>query len=478
MQKQEKEIEKCLSELKKYNLSPKVYAVPEQMIERVEPRVRTVIKKVYEIADTLNISICLVGGFVRDLLLANPSQDVDFVVYQGDINQLTETIANKETAKIGKMNNKTLTTQVRFRNGIICEFNSTRKEKYEYPSRTPIVEKANLAEDLLRRDFTINSLLMIGNKVVDCFKGKEDIENSIIRTVREPEIVFKEDYLRMFRAIRFAAKLNFKIENQVKKGIMENANNILDVPVERIIAEMKLALSLNPVLTFKLMDELKLLKVLIPNLKNCTLSEEEYKYETLFEKIVAELEFLKEKNVSNSSVLLAVLLKEIQIEDAELFDPSKLELLKIEEIKQFLRSYKFSNNESKEILTYVKNIKIIPQMRVYTSSVLEKRYFLQSVSPYLENLILLTEAENLTHKLPFDLESQYEDLIQLNSNKELIFVTPALNGKEIQEIFGFKNAEIAEIKLILTVAIMKEEIKNTKEECIKYINRYIKEKEK
>ncbi|MHA1397750.1 MAG: hypothetical protein ACTSSF_08595, partial [Candidatus Heimdallarchaeaceae archaeon] len=178
------------------------------------------------------------------------------------------------------------------------------------------------------------------------------------------------------------------------------------------------------------------------------------------------------------SVLLAVLLKEIQIEDAELFDPNKLELLKIEEIKQFLRSYKFSNNESKEILTYVKNIKIIPQMRVYTSSVLEKRYFLQSVSPYLENLILLTEAENLTHKLPFDLESQYEDLIQLNSNKELIFVTPALNGKEIQEIFGFKNAEIAEIKLILTVAIMKEEIKNTKEECIKYINQYIKEKEK
>jgi len=138
-------------------------------------------------------------------------------------------------------------------------------------------------------------------------------------------------------------------------------------------------------------------------------------------------------------------------------------------LKNLLRRFTFSNKEINEILLYVKHKNSIIELLDFQSSSLEMRLFLRSVDPFLENLILLTLAENNTRMEPIEIESFIDKLREMNAQKELIHVVPKLDGNEIAELFSFKDREIGEIKLILTVAIMKEEIQNTKEECIQYI---------
>ena len=160
---------------------------------------------------------------------------------------------------------------------------------------------------------------------------------------------------------------------------------------------------------------------------------------------------------------------EFQVEDSFLYNEKRLELIKTEEIKRLLKRFTFSNKEINEIILYSKYKDSIENLLDFQSSILEMRLFLRSVDPFLENLIYLTLAENRTKRNPIELSSFVSKLREMNSKKELIHVVPRLDGNEIEKQFGFKDREIGEIKLILTVAIMKEEILNTKEACIGYI---------
>jgi poly(A) polymerase len=458
-----------IDELRKSGQDTTIYEIDNSVIERIDSNVLAKIQTIKEISKNLNCSIGIVGGFVRDLLLENPSQDVDFIILRGDIENLTQTIAKEMEGKVGKMNNQTLTTQVRFPDGTVFEFNEARKEEYEYPSRVPKVQKASLLEDLSRRDFTINTFVLFGNKYIDTFNGKNDLENRILQTTREPSTVFNEDYLRMIRAIRFASKLDFSITNKVTEGIKEHAMNLAEVPHERILNELKLSIEFDPPKTFNLMKDLGILTALFPEIPEVEIDKNKYLFSNTWEKITAKLEYLKENNVKNSSVLLSVIFMELQVEDSFLYNEKRLELIKTEEIKRMLRRFTFSNKEINEIVLYTKYKDSIKNLLDFRSSILEMRLFLRSVDPFLENLILLTLAENITKRNPIELSAFVDKLREMNSKKELIHVVPKLDGNDIEENFGFKEREIGEIKLILTVAIMKEEIPNTKEACIKYI---------
>jgi len=459
----------CLQQLQDQGIKYEIHSIQENQLKKIKPKVMEKISTINELALREGYAIAIVGGFVRDLLLGNPSQDVDFVIFKGEINSFTEFIAEEMGGQIGKMNNQTLTTQIRFPDDVVFEFNTTRKEIYEFPSRVPEVKLGTIVNDLYRRDFTINAFIMFKDKYIDIFEGTKDLQNKIIKTAKIPTTVFREDYLRMFRAIRFATKLDFNIDEEVKDGIKENVTNILRVPKERILNELKLSLISNPTKTFKLMTELDLLSTLFPEIPNIPLNQEIYEHQTTWEKIESKFKYLHENNVKDSTALIAVMIMELQVSDALLFEERRIELIKRQEIKVLLKKFKFSNKEIEEIILYTKYRNALCRLTEFQASVLELRLFLRRIDYILENMIQLCSAENMTKKKKTDLSRVVKKLRKLAKESELIHVVPQLDGNEISRIFGFKGREIGEIKKLLSIAIMKEEIQNTKEDSIKYI---------
>lgn len=219
-----------------------------------------------------NLESYVIGGFVRDLFLNRPSKDIDIVVVGNGID-LAQKVATKTKApKISIF--KTFGTAMLKYKDLEIEFVGARKESYNRNSRKPLVENGTLKDDQKRRDFTINALALSLHKesygeLLDPFGGINDIENQIIRTPLDPHITFSDDPLRMMRAIRFATQLNFSIEKETFKGIVENRERINIISKERIIEELnKIILSPKPSIGFKLLERSGLLKLIFPELEN------------------------------------------------------------------------------------------------------------------------------------------------------------------------------------------------------------------
>ncbi len=455
----------CMEEIKKGGLEPKVYTIPQNLMKKVSNNILKKIHVVMKLAEKQEVSLAIVGGFVRDLLLGNPSQDVDFVIFRGDINEFTKVLASRTGSKIGKMNNKTLTTQIRFADGTFFEFNSTRKEEYQYPSRTPQVITGTILDDLFRRDFTINALLLFDDKIIDIFNGKEDLEEGIIQTTRDSETVFKEDYLRMLRAVRFASKLGFTLSERVQIGIRKNVTNLLDVPKERTLNELKSALKNNPVRTLKLLIDLDILETMFPLIRNINLDKSIYSSDTVFLKIENKYKFLADREVSEMSVYFAVLLMETHVEEESKKRESVLKL----KLDKLLRFYKFSNKQRDNILFLIENRNSLLNLIGCNPSKLELRQLTKKLDLHMENISYLTEAELSVKVDVLDFAHLKKALEEIKQNHDLISFQLQIDGHEIQTIFGIKGEKIKQLKSDLMGAIMNEEIDNTKESCLKYI---------
>ncbi len=471
--KDDSEFKLCLEEFGKSGVKPKIYSINQGRIAKIKFKVLEKINQIKLIARKQDCAIGIVGGFVRDLLLDKPSEDVDFVVFKGDINKLTESIAKKLNGKIGKMSNKTFTTQIRFPDHLVFEFNSTRKERYEYPSRIPIVEAATIVEDLQRRDFTINAFLMFNDKYLDIFEGTKDLHKRLIRTTRNPDEVFREDYLRMFRAIRFACRLNFEISNETKKGIKLHVRNILDVPSERILIELKQSFEYNPLMAFNLMVNLNIFETMFPQIINSKLDLNQYQVKTTFNKIREEMKFLESKNVTDIYPYLALFLKEIKIESKSRDTENSLliENKKTEAIRQILINYKFSNKEKETILNYIHFTEILAKTSEQNMSDFEIRKFIRSTYPKTEIIFLIIEALQSIKKSKINYEKLEKCFVNIGANKDLIFFEPALNGLEIADFLKIEGKEIGEAKKLLYDAIMSEEINNNKQDCLLYLQK-------
>ena len=223
-----------------------------------------------EIAEENNIETYVIGGYVRDLLLHRPSQDIDIVV-QGNGIALTEATAQKlGHLKVSVFKNFG-TAMFRYK-GTEIEFVGARKESYRSDSRKPLVEAGTIDDDQKRRDFTINALAISLNKkdygrLVDPFKGLQHLQERLIKTPLEPGITFSDDPLRMMRAIRFATQLNFKIEENTFKAIRANKDRLTIISTERIMDEFnKIMLSPEPSRGIFLLEETGLLEMFFPEL--------------------------------------------------------------------------------------------------------------------------------------------------------------------------------------------------------------------
>ena len=172
----------------------------------------------------LGMPCYVVGGFVRDFILKrNTIKDIDILAI-GNAIELAQKVAEKLPNKTKINVFKTYGTAMLRFNKIELEFVTARKESYRSESRNPEISKGSLEDDQKRRDFTINSLAVSLNKsdygrLLDPFSGIDDIKNKLIVTPHDPNITFKDDPLRMLRAIRFSTQLNFKINQFELKSI-------------------------------------------------------------------------------------------------------------------------------------------------------------------------------------------------------------------------------------------------------------------
>ncbi len=258
-----------------------------------------IFKQIALAATTLNVPCYIIGGFVRDKILGRSTKDID-IVCVGDGIALAQKVAklfNPQPAvnyfkNFGTAQIKLSLLQESLSDGLFAgndqhelsefkekagepfeiEFVGARKESYNYDSRKPAVIQGSLEDDQNRRDFKINTLAISLNKedfgkLIDPFSGLADIEQQIIQTPLPPEATFSDDPLRMMRAVRFAAQLQFVIEKRTFEAIKQNAERIKIVSEERISDELnKIIVSKKPSVGFDLLYKSGLLKIIFPQM--------------------------------------------------------------------------------------------------------------------------------------------------------------------------------------------------------------------
>ena len=227
--------------------------------------------RISEAADDLQLECYVVGGYVRDLFLERPSNDIDVVVVGSGIkvaDRLKQLLGRKAHLSVFK---RFGTAQVKYRD-IEIEFVGARRESYSHDSRKPIVEDGTLEDDQCRRDFTINALAVCLNRerfgqLIDPFDGIADMEDGIIRTPLDPDVTFSDDPLRMMRCVRFATQLHFFIEDETFEALVRNADRLKIVSGERIVDELhKIMMTRTPSKGFVDLHRTGLLPLIMPEL--------------------------------------------------------------------------------------------------------------------------------------------------------------------------------------------------------------------
>ena len=232
---------------------------------------KDIFHKISEAADSLHLECYVVGGYVRDLFLERPSNDIDVVVVGSGIE-----VASRLKNMLGRRAHLSVfrnfgTAQVKC-GGLEVEFVGARKESYSHDSRKPHVEDGTLEDDQNRRDFTINAMAVCLNgdrfgELVDPFDGVADLEDGIIATPLDPDITFSDDPLRMMRCVRFATQLNFEIEEETREALARNADRLKIISGERIQEELnKIILAPHPSTGFFYLRESGLLQLILPEL--------------------------------------------------------------------------------------------------------------------------------------------------------------------------------------------------------------------
>jgi putative nucleotidyltransferase with HDIG domain len=222
-----------------------------------------VFKVISQYATAQQLEVYVIGGWVRDLLMEQPSKDIDILVL-GDGPTLARAVADILKVKKVSIFKNFGTAHFKYKD-LDIEFVGARKESYAPDSRKPFTSAGTLQDDQNRRDFTINSMAVslraetLG-QLIDPFNGQADLEAGIIRTPLDPHITFSDDPLRMLRAIRFATRFDFQITGSCLQAIKANADRLQILSQERITDELnKIILTKQPSRGFKLMQATALL---------------------------------------------------------------------------------------------------------------------------------------------------------------------------------------------------------------------------
>lgn len=454
-----------------------------------------------EAADELGLECYVIGGYVRDLFLERPSNDIDVVVIGSGI-----LLASEVQKKLGKRAHLSVfknfgTAQIKIRGEkgqgeIEIEFVGARKESYSHDSRKPVVEDGTIEDDQNRRDFTINAMALCLNKdrfgeLVDPFDGLYDLEDGIIVTPLDPDITFSDDPLRMMRCIRFATQLNFYIEDETFDALERNKERIKIISGERIAEELnKIILSPIPSKGFIDLERCGLLEIIFPELyalqgiesRNGRAHKDNF-YHTL--EVLDNVAKNTRERDSEKALWLrwAAILHDIGKPKSKKWDNTlgwtfhNHNYIGEKMVPQIFRRMKLPMNEKMKYVEKLVGLHMRP-IAIADDEVTDSavRRLLFEAGDDIDDLMLLCNADitskNEERKRQFrqNFALVKEKLVAIEEKDRIRNMKFAVDGEEIMQMFGLQpSREVGILKDAMKEAILDGIIPNEHEACVEFL---------
>ncbi len=427
------------------------------------------VENIIEILEGKGFEAYIVGGCVRDSLLGISPKDYDITT-----NALPQFVMSLFPKVIlTGIEHGTVTVNFNNENYEVTTFRNDGEYKDgRHPEKVEFV--SNLNEDLQRRDFTINAMVYnpkTGFK--DYFNGLKDLKSNVIRTVGNPEKRFKEDGLRMMRAVRFSAQLNFTIEENTFNAIKKLNFRILKVSKERIRDEFNKILLYNP----EKLIELKncgLLELIIQDINKTYEFNQNNKYHkyNLFEHSV-----LAAKNIEPKLYLrLTMLLHDFGKIDSEVIDSKGIshfyghEKYSQERALNFLKLMKYDNKTIKKVYVLIKYHDCRLEDKISVKNILNKIGL-----ELFKDLIKIKKADLSAKNLNMCREA-FANIIRIENylkeildNNECYSISQlAINGKDLMEL-AIEGKKIGEVLEYILKMVINDNNLNKREILIKLV---------
>ena len=436
----------------------------------------------------MGVECYVVGGYVRDIFLERPSNDIDVVVVGSGIavaSELKQQLGRKAHLSVFKNFG---TAQVKIGDEEV-EFVGARRESYSRNSRKPIVEDGTLEDDQNRRDFTINAMAICLNadrfgELVDPFNGLADLEDGIIATPLDPEVTFSDDPLRMMRCIRFATQLKFQIEERTFEALEHMANRIKIISGERIEVELnKIIMADTPSRGFVDLQRCGLLQLILPELADLDIVEQRNgrAHKNNFYHTLEVLD-----NISKDSPLWlrwAALLHDIGKTKTKRWEPltgwtfHNHNYIGAKMVPEIFRRLKMPMGEEMRYVQKLVDLHMRPQViadeEVTDSAV---RRLLNDAGDDIDDLMKLCEADitskNEVKKKIFleNFRMVREKLTDLKEKDYKRLLQPVIDGNEIMEMFHLKpSREVGTLKRFLKDAVLDNKVENEREPLMRLL---------
>ncbi len=464
---------------------------------------KEIFKNVFAIASELQLKIFAVGGYVRDELLdpGAPKKDIDFVVagsglefaraFTVKLNGTLEPVETEDENKVGTLVEFPDFDTARFVftapegqevTGVKeIEFAGARSEVYQKDSRKPVVQATDLAEDLKRRDFTVNAMARevtesgLSPEIIDPFYGQVALRNRLLKTPLDPDETFSEDPLRMLRAARFAAQLNFAIEHATYEALKTNAERLKIISAERIQEElMKLLATAVPSIGLYILHETKLFDQFMPEISALEGVEDVYGFQHK-DNLSHSFKVVDNIAVQSPKPLLryAGLIHDIAKPQTKKFIPGRGWTFDMHEhlgkkmVKDIGKRLRFSKSDTEYVAKLVR-------WHLYPIAITDEgitdapiRRLIVNAGDDLEDLLMLCRADittgNPTKKVRRlkNYDALEKRIVEVMEKDKLRAFQSPLRGEEIMELCGLKpGPTVGKIKEALEEAILDGVIPN------------------
>ena len=442
-----------------------------------------------ETADAIGQDCYLVGGYVRDLFLERPTNDIDVVTVGSGI-KLAEAFSKRlgHGAKAYVFPNFG-TAQVKYDHEEV-EFVGARRESYRRESRKPIVEDGTLEDDQNRRDFTINAMAVCLNserlgELVDPFDGVLDLQDGIIATPLDPDITFSDDPLRMMRCVRFATQLKFTIEEETFEALERNRERIKIISQERIIDELnKIMMAPVPSIGFVELQRCGLLELILPEVSrlDCVETRNGRSHKNNFYHTLEVLDTVASKS-DKLFLRWAALLHDIGKPRSKRWEPTigwtfhNHNYLGEKMIRPLFTRMKLPLDERMKYVAKLVGLHMRP-IAIADDEVTDSavRRLLFEAGDDIDDLMTLCEADitskNEQRKKGFlqNFKIVRQKLVDIEEKDRIRNFQPPVTGDDIMKLFHLQPCrEIGSLKMALKDAILDGKVRNDHEEALGFI---------